>query len=349
MPQFSGSESLGTFWMDLTGPRMELKQCKPTLEDNKWLKCSGNVLECQFGGFKITRFRLFNVSQFTKKKTKKSYFCSQIMITTVLILLPGPPRWSQPGTVCPWVYLLPLLLPAGGFLSCSRVPPVLKPAAGWFETPKVRPAEGLRPGLLKLKPEVLLLPKPGIARKREDEQRENNYFKLHQHRSWENLYMATGSSSSCGRDALNNITWVRMRAAADRTCAQTASRRLTGWREGKRRPPSAHPTKSWPSTKTCRREWYSEISVGHSRAETTLGRHRKHSLRRAGRRKNEHSEAICGERMKRQTQSFWSCKARQRRPQGGKAEGYRHINYYTNWVRSDHFVCNNELAFFPYM
>lgn len=207
------------------------------------------------------------------------------MITTVLILLPGPPRWSQPGTVCPWVYRLPLLLPAGGFLSCSRVPPVLKPAAGWFETPKVRPAEGLRPGLLKLKPEVLLLPKPGIARKREDEQRENNYFKLHQHRRWENLYMATGSSSSCGRDALNNITWVRMRAAADRTCAQTASRRLTGWREGKRRPPSAHPTKSWPSTKTCRREWYSEISVGHSWAEATLGRHRKHSLRRAGRRK----------------------------------------------------------------
>lgn len=271
------------------------------------------------------------------------------MITTVLILLPGPPRWSQLGTVCTWVYLLPLLLPAGGFLSCSRVPPVLKPAAGWFETPKVRPAEGLRPGLLKLKPAVLLLPKPGTARKREVEQRENNYFKWHQHRSWENLYMATGSSSSCGRDALNNITWVRMRAAADRTCAQTASRRLTGWREGKRRPPSAHPTKSWPSTKTCRREWYSEISVGHSRAEATLGRHRKHSLRRAGRRKNEHSEAIWDKRVKRQTQSFWSCKARQRRPQGGKAEGFCHTNYYTNWVRSDHFVCNNELAFFRYM
>lgn len=35
-----------------------------------------------------------------------------------------------------------------------------KPAAGWLETPKVRPAEGLMPGLLKLNPELLLLPKP---------------------------------------------------------------------------------------------------------------------------------------------------------------------------------------------
>lgn len=35
-----------------------------------------------------------------------------------------------------------------------------KPVAAWLDTPKVRPAEGLRPGLLKLKPELLLLPKP---------------------------------------------------------------------------------------------------------------------------------------------------------------------------------------------
>lgn len=36
-----------------------------------------------------------------------------------------------------------------------------KPGAGWLDTPKVKPADGLMPGLLKLKPELLLLPKPG--------------------------------------------------------------------------------------------------------------------------------------------------------------------------------------------
>lgn len=41
-----------------------------------------------------------------------------------------------------------------------------KPVAVWLETPKVRPAEGLMPGLLKLKPELLLLPKPRKSRKR---------------------------------------------------------------------------------------------------------------------------------------------------------------------------------------
>lgn len=60
-------------------------------------------------------------------------------------------------------YLLPRLLPAGGFLSCSRGTPVPKPAAGALDTPKVSPAEGLIPGLLKLKPEVLVPPKPGKA------------------------------------------------------------------------------------------------------------------------------------------------------------------------------------------
>lgn len=57
-------------------------------------------------------------------------------------------------------YLLPRLLPTGGFLSC-RAPGVPKPTAGGLDTPKVRPAEALMPGLLKLKPDVLLLPKPG--------------------------------------------------------------------------------------------------------------------------------------------------------------------------------------------
>lgn len=40
------------------------------------------------------------------------------------------------------------------------------------------------------------------------------------------------------------------------TCTQTASCGLIGGREGKRRPPSPHPTKSWPTTKTCGREWH---------------------------------------------------------------------------------------------
>lgn len=66
---------------------------------------------------------------------------------------------TTPG--CP-VYLLPRLFPAGGFLSCRRGPPVPNAVMGWLETPKVRPAEGLMPGLLKLNPELLLLlPKPG--------------------------------------------------------------------------------------------------------------------------------------------------------------------------------------------
>lgn len=48
-------------------------------------------------------------------------------------------------------------------MSWRRGPPVLKPAVGWLDTPNVRPAEGLMPGLLKLKPELLLLPKPGVG------------------------------------------------------------------------------------------------------------------------------------------------------------------------------------------
>lgn len=40
-----------------------------------------------------------------------------------------------------------------------------KAVTGWLETPKVRPAEGLMPGLLKLNPELLLLPKPGRSKK----------------------------------------------------------------------------------------------------------------------------------------------------------------------------------------
>lgn len=66
MPQFSDPESLGTLEMDLTGPSMELKQCKP-MEDNKQLECCGNVLECQFGGFKKKIIRMVKVSQFTKQ------------------------------------------------------------------------------------------------------------------------------------------------------------------------------------------------------------------------------------------------------------------------------------------
>ena len=48
-----------------------------------------------------------------------------------------------------------------------RAPGVPKPTAGGLDTPNVSPAEALRPGLLKLKPEVLLLPKPGLDGERE--------------------------------------------------------------------------------------------------------------------------------------------------------------------------------------
>lgn len=37
-----------------------------------------------------------------------------------------------------------------------------KPPGGGLDTPNVRPAEGLMPGLLKLKPELLVLPKPAL-------------------------------------------------------------------------------------------------------------------------------------------------------------------------------------------
>lgn len=60
-------------------------------------------------------------------------------------------------------YLLPLLLPAGGFFSC-RTPGLPKPALWVVDTPKVRPADALIPGLLKLKPEVPELPKPERTR-----------------------------------------------------------------------------------------------------------------------------------------------------------------------------------------
>lgn len=65
---------------------------------------------------------------------------------------------------CPAVlfYLLPLLLPAGGFFSCRT--PVPKPALCVVDTPKVRPADALIPGLLKLKPEVVELPNPEKTR-----------------------------------------------------------------------------------------------------------------------------------------------------------------------------------------
>lgn len=59
---------------------------------------------------------------------------------------------------------MPLLLPAGGFFNWSKGAAVAKPPGGGLDTPNVRPAEGLMPGLLKLKPELLVLPKPSKAR-----------------------------------------------------------------------------------------------------------------------------------------------------------------------------------------
>lgn len=62
-------------------------------------------------------------------------------------------------------YLLPLLLPAGGFLSCNRGPPAPNPGVCVLDTPKVSPADALMPGLLKLKPEVLEVPNPEKEKK----------------------------------------------------------------------------------------------------------------------------------------------------------------------------------------
>lgn len=50
-----------------------------------------------------------------------------------------------------------------------------KPAGG-LDTPKVRPAEGLMPGLLKLKPELLLLPKPRKAKEGRQKMRKQKYI-----------------------------------------------------------------------------------------------------------------------------------------------------------------------------
>ena len=46
-------------------------------------------------------------------------------------------------------------------MSCSRGPPVPRPAVGGLDTPKGSPADAVMPGLLKLKPVLLLLPNPG--------------------------------------------------------------------------------------------------------------------------------------------------------------------------------------------
>lgn len=68
-------------------------------------------------------------------------------------------------------------------------------------------------------------------------------------------------------------------AAATKTCTQTASCGLTGGGEGKRRTPSPHPTKSWPTTKTCGREWHGS-QFGLS-TQPTLGMNARSSVSRA--------------------------------------------------------------------
>lgn len=57
-------------------------------------------------------------------------------------------------------YLFPRLFPAGGFFSWRSCPPVPKPADAGLDTPNVRPADAVMPGLLKLNPDVVELPKP---------------------------------------------------------------------------------------------------------------------------------------------------------------------------------------------
>lgn len=42
------------------------------------------------------------------------------------------------------------------------VPPVPKPAEAGLDTPNVKPADAVMPGLLKLNPDVLELPKPYV-------------------------------------------------------------------------------------------------------------------------------------------------------------------------------------------
>lgn len=58
-----------------------------------------------------------------------------------------------------------------------------KPAAGGLDTPKVRPAEGLMPGLLKLKPVLLLLPKPRKAKEHAWITKEKNIRKVKENKS----------------------------------------------------------------------------------------------------------------------------------------------------------------------
>lgn len=65
-------------------------------------------------------------------------------------------------------------------MSWRSGPPVPKPAAGWLDTPNVRPAEGLMPGLLKLKPVLLLLPKPRKSKRQrtqKDKKKRGKYEK----------------------------------------------------------------------------------------------------------------------------------------------------------------------------
>lgn len=155
-------------------------------------------------------------------------------------------------------YLLPLLLPAGGFFSWRRGTPVAKPAVGWLDTPKVRPADWLMPGLLKLKPELLLLPKPREGQNHKVKPMKNKVFT---EKSWYDT------------DLLNNLKW--MMYVAFSTCTQTASRGLTGGGEAERTP-SPHPNKSWPATKTCARERHESQSSSERSENTRSGASGRH-------------------------------------------------------------------------
>lgn len=53
-----------------------------------------------------------------------------------------------------------------------------KPAAGGLDTPKVRPADGLRPGLLKLNPELLVVPKPRETKNKQTGKDEKRLIKM---------------------------------------------------------------------------------------------------------------------------------------------------------------------------
>lgn len=79
-----------------------------------------------------------------------------------------------------YVYLFPLLFPAGGLFNWRSCPPVPNPAEAGLDTPNVKPADAVMPGLLKLNPDVLELPKPYVQGRKYSNEKLNhkNKYKI---------------------------------------------------------------------------------------------------------------------------------------------------------------------------